>query len=156
MKNFKQLNSQVIISQDDLDLNLFHQKLSINSGETGATVTFTGSVRNSEESGLVGMTLEHYPEMTERELEAIVIDAHQRWNLNQSIIAHRVGYLNVGDPIVFIATCCSHRRQAFEANEFIMDFLKQKATFWKKEHYADNTVWVESKQSDLDASKRWE
>ncbi len=146
----------VIIANEKFDLAELNQRVQVNQGESGALVTFTGSVRVSdEETGLTGMTLEHYPGMTESQLEKILQQAHQRWQLNQLLVAHRVGYLEPGEPIVFVATTGLHRKEAFEAAEFIMDYLKQNATFWKKEHYAEKEVWVDAKQSDLEAASRW-
>jgi len=135
--------SQVVIAKEPLDLAYWTTQAHHNQGESGATVTFTGAVRNSDgEQGLAGMTLEHYPGMTESQLEKILTQANQHWLLNKSILVHRVGYLTPGEPIVFVATCSQHRKAAFEAGQFIMDYLKKDATFWKKEHYPDKTTKV--------------
>jgi len=154
------INKQVIISNDPLDIVALNESIQFNQGESGASVIFTGNVRVSkQEQGLTGMTLEHYPGMTEVLLDGILNLTIERWQLNRVLVAHRVGKLAPGDPIVFVGTCALHRKQAFEAAEFIMDYLKNKATFWKKEHYSIETQekerWVESKQSDLDELKRW-
>ncbi len=151
---------QIIISSKPLDIVALNQNIQFNLGESGASVIFTGNVRVSKaEQGLTGMTLEHYPGMTESLLNSILQQAIERWQLNRVVVAHRVGRLAPGEPIVFVGTCGLHRKQAFEAAEFIMDYLKNKATFWKKEHYSieeqNKERWVESKQSDLDALKRW-
>jgi molybdopterin synthase catalytic subunit len=151
----------IIITSEPMDLAALNERIHLNQGESGAVVTFTGAVRVShEESGLVGMTLEHYPGMTESQLAEILVQASERWHLNKMLVAHRVGYLTPGDPIVFVGTCALHRKEAFEAAEFIMDYLKQKATFWKKEHYFDEKLgevvsWVDAKISDSVAAKRW-
>ncbi len=151
---------QIIITDQPLDIAALNQTIQSNQGESGASVIFTGNVRVSdEEQGLTGMTLEHYPGMTELLLDEILVQAIDRWQLNQVLVAHRVGHLSPGEPIVFVGTCGLHRKETFESTEFIMDYLKNKATFWKKEHYSKNganqDVWVESKQSDLDALERW-
>ena len=151
----------IIISAESLDLAALNARIHLNQGESGAVVTFTGAVRVShEESGLTGMTLEHYPGMTESQLADILEQANRRWHLNKMLVVHRVGYLTPGEPIVFVGTCGLHRKEAFEAAEFIMDYLKQNATFWKKEHYFDEqngevVNWVEAKQSDATAVERW-
>lgn len=146
----------ILISSEPLDLMALQSEVHQNAGESGAVVTFTGAVRvSNEEQGLVGMSLEHYPGMTEIQLARILEEANKRWQLNRLIVAHRVGYLTAGEPIVFVGACGLHRKEAFEAAEFVMDYLKQKATFWKKEHYADREVWVEAKASDQIAAKRW-
>ncbi len=151
---------QIVIADKALDIPGLNQIIQSNQGESGASVIFTGNVRISdEEQGLTGMTLEHYPGMTESLLDEILIQAIERWQLNRVLVAHRVGRLSPGEPIVFVGTCGLHRKEAFDSAQFIMDYLKNKATFWKKEHYAKNgneqDVWVESKQSDLDALERW-
>ncbi len=152
----------ILVSEEPLDIPLLNCSIQSNQGESGASVIFTGNVRVShEEQNLTGMTLEHYPGMTESLLTEIACQAIKRWQLNKVIVAHRVGYLSVGDPIVFVGACALHRLQAFKAAEYIMDYLKHKATFWKKEHYNINgngktkNVWVEAKQSDIDSLKRW-
>jgi molybdopterin synthase catalytic subunit len=151
---------QIIITDQPLDISALNQTIQSNQGESGASVIFTGNVRVSdEEKGLTGMTLEHYPGMTESLLDEILVQAIERWQLNRVLVAHRVGHLSPGEPIVFVGTCGLHRKEAFESAQFIMDYLKNKATFWKKEHYscngANQDIWVESKQSDLDALDRW-
>jgi molybdopterin synthase catalytic subunit len=149
--------SQILISEQALDLAYWTQQAHLNQGESGAIVTFTGAVRNSDgEQGLTGMTLEHYPGMTESQLSDILTQANQHWSLNKSILVHRVGYLTPGEPIVFVATCSQHRKAAFAAGQFIMDYLKKKATFWKKEHYSNRVIWVEAKQSDHQAADAWQ
>lgn len=151
------LNRHVEISGQPLDLLALNTEAHTNQGEVGAIVTFTGVVRvSNEESGLTGMTLEHYQGMTEKQLANILEEAESRWQLSKTFVVHRVGYMEPGEPIVFVATCGSHRKAAFEAAEFIMDYLKNRATFWKKEHYGDKHQWVDAKQSDLEAIKRWQ
>jgi len=152
---------EIIISDEPLDLAILNSKVQPSNGESGASVIFTGNVRASkEEEGIVGMTLEYFPGMTEAFLGEIVDESISRWHITTAIVAHRIGYLTVGQPIVFVGTCGQHRKEAFEAAQFIMDYLKNKATFWKKEHYVKDggavDVWVESKQTDIDSLNRWE
>lgn len=124
-------------------------------GQCGATVAFTGWVRG--DGGLRAMTLEHYPGMTEAQLTAIVRQAAERWPLLAVCVVHRVGRLPVGEPIVFVGTASSHRQAAFAACDFIMDWLKTRAPFWKLEEWDDgHQQWVEAKQSDQDALHRWD
>lgn len=149
-------DKKITISAQALELDALNGLAHANQGETGAVVTFTGAVRATEEdNGLTGMTLEHYPGMTETQLAQILDDAARRWRLNRMIVVHRVGFLQPGEPIVFVATCSLHRKEAFAAAEFIMDYLKQKATFWKKEHFGSRAHWVEAKASDAEAAERW-
>ena len=101
------------------------------------------------------MTLEHYPEMTEKSLKSIVIDARERWNLQNVTIIHRIGKLKVNDQIVLVVTTSKHRQAAFEACYFIMDYLKTDAPFWKKESTKQKEEWVESRKSDDEQKKRW-
>ncbi|MET1253738.1 molybdenum cofactor biosynthesis protein MoaE [Aliikangiella maris] len=148
--------SDIIISELPLDLAKLNQLIQQSQGENGAAVIFTGCVRTADEAnGLTGMTLEHYPGMTESELLKILQQATQRWPLTQVKVAHRIGYLMPGDTIVFVGVCSLHRKQAFLAAQFIMDYLKQKATFWKKEHFGEKTRWVEAKSSDEEAASQW-
>ena len=120
----------------------------------GALVTFTGTVRDM--GGTPSrMTLEHYPGMTEKELARIAGEAQSRWPLEDCTIIHRYGELKPGDNIVLVITASAHRQAAFEAAEFIMDFLKSKAPFWKKEETDGKGKWVSAKESDEAALKRW-
>jgi len=119
----------------------------------GAVVSFTGHVR--AEPGLVALALEHYPAMTEREIARHADEALARWPLTGLRIVHRVGRLTRGARIVFVGVASSHRRAAFEACEFLMDYLKVRAPFWKQEERDDGTRWVEAKASDDEAAERW-
>jgi molybdopterin synthase catalytic subunit len=123
----------------------------------GGVASFTGYVRDfSTESGVVAMTLEHYPGMTERMLEQIEAEARQRWQLEDSLIIHRYGRMTVGEPIVLVVTASSHRQAAFESAEFLMDWLKTKAPFWKCEETADGGEhWVDAREADDKAAARW-
>jgi len=123
------------------------------STDTGAVATFTGHVRADD--GLIALTLEHYPAMTEREIARHVTQAESRWPLLGVTIVHRVGRLIPGDRIVFVGVASSHRHAAFEACEFLMDYLKIHAPFWKQEERASGTRWVEAKSADDEAAARW-
>ena len=122
----------------------------------GAIVTFTGVVRDLDEAPLRHMQIEHYPGMTEKALAKIADDAHARWALGDILILHRYGRLGPDDMIMMVATASRHRRDAFEAAMFLMDFLKSSAPFWKKEETATSADWVASKDADEDALKNWD
>jgi molybdopterin synthase catalytic subunit len=118
--------------------------------------TFIGCVRDANDGASVAaMTLEHYPGMTEKALEEICAQAHGRWDLLDTLVVHRVGALVPGDQIVLVVALSAHRGHAFEACEFIMDFLKTRAPFWKKEETGEGARWVEAREVDEDAAGRW-
>jgi molybdopterin synthase catalytic subunit len=123
-------------------------------GNVGAVVTFTGHVRS--DSTTTELNLEHYPGMTEREIARHIADAEARWPLLGVTVIHRIGALKPGDAIVLVVTASAHRKAAFEAAEFLMDFLKTRAPFWKRETRGGETHWVDARQSDDAAAKRWE
>ena len=128
----------------------------LQNADTGAVVSFVGVVRGeSNGEKLISMTLENFPGMTERELERIAGEARARWSLSGVSVVHRVGELKPGDRIVLVATAAAHRRAAFEAAEFLMDYLKTQAPFWKRELRASGEHWVEARASDDDAARRW-
>ena len=124
--------------------------------DIGAVVTFVGICRGSE-AGLpiVAMTLEHYPGMAETELARHVENAQQRWRLAGVTVVHRFGRLLPGEPVVLVVTAAAHRHEAFAAAEFLMDYLKTRAPFWKQIEYADGTAWVAPKESDALSADRW-
>ena len=125
--------------------------------EDGAVVTFTGKVRNRNLGDSVStLTLEHYPGMTEQALADIVLAARQRWPLRRVTVIHRVGELNAGDPIVLVGVSGAHRGAAFQAAEFIMDYLKTRAPFWKRETTGSGSRWVDARASDHQAAERWQ
>ncbi|WP_437608379.1 molybdopterin synthase catalytic subunit MoaE [Erwinia sp. V71] len=125
--------------------------------EDGAVVTFTGKVRNHNLGDDVSaLTLEHYPGMTEKALEEIVDEARQRWPLQRVTVIHRIGALYPGEEIVLVGVTGTHRSSAFAAAEFIMDYLKTRAPFWKREATPQGDRWVESRASDQQAAQRWE
>jgi molybdopterin synthase catalytic subunit len=124
--------------------------------DAGAIVSFVGVVRGeSHGEKLVSMTLEHFPGMTERELERIAKEARSRWSLQGVSVVHRVGELKPGERIVLVVTAAAHRRAAFEAAEFLIDYLKTRAPFWKRELRASGEHWVEARGSDTEAAARW-
>jgi molybdopterin synthase catalytic subunit len=120
----------------------------------GAVVSFTGLVRD-EEGTLSAMEIEHYPGMTEKAIAGIVEEAVRRWSLADALVIHRHGRLGPGEAIMMVATAALHRGDAFAAAEFLMDYLKSRAPFWKKEIGADGAEWVAAKDADEDALKRW-
>jgi molybdopterin synthase catalytic subunit len=123
----------------------------------GAVVGFVGYVRDyNDGQDVAGMFLEHYPGMTEKALEKIVAEAETRWPLLRVEVLHRVGALAPGEPIVFVGTASAHRQAAFAACDFIMDYLKTRAPFWKREDTADGERWVEGRDSDQQAAARWD
>lgn len=126
-------------------------------GRNGAIATFVGLVRDyGDQRGVTGLSLEHYPGMTERVLETLVAQAHSRWNVSQTRIIHRVGELLLDEQIVFVGVSAAHRSDAFAACEFLMDFLKTQAPFWKKEMTQDGAKWVEAKESDSHKAQSWD
>lgn len=123
--------------------------------DMGAVVTFTGVVRDSADGTLEAMEIEHYPGMTEAALSEIAQDAIQRFSLGDALVIHRYGRLIPGEMIMMVATAAPHRKDAFEGAEFLMDYLKSRAPFWKREIGPDGAAWVASKQQDEDALERW-
>ncbi len=125
-------------------------------GDVGAIVSFVGLVRDVNEGDAVStLTLEHYPGMTEKALQAIEDEAKKRWDILDSLIVHRVGTLQPQDQIVLVMVSSAHRGDAFQACEFMMDYLKTQAPFWKKEATSQGARWVEAKESDDEAQARW-
>ncbi len=141
----------VRVQYEDFDVGVEYQRL--RSTNCGAVVTFSGCVRG--ENGIEALYLEHYPGMTEKALASIAEDATRRWQVDDVTVIHRIGKIDVGEQIVFVGVGSSHRAQAFAAGEYIMDFLKTRAPFWKKEIGADGERWVEAKQSDVDKAGKW-
>lgn len=123
----------------------------------GAVVGFVGYVRDYNEGREVSdLFLEHYPGMTEKALQKIANEAHQRWPLLRLEILHRIGLLSAGEPIVFVGVASAHRQAAFDGCNFVMDYLKTRAPFWKKETASDGARWVESRDTDQIAAQRWD
>lgn len=147
--------ASISVQADDFDINKEIVSLKSSDNEVGAVVTFTGTVRDIGGT-LNSMTLEHYPGMTEKELERIASIAEERWPLRGCRVIHRYGTLKPGDNIVLVITLSAHREAAFKAAEFLMDYLKSNAPFWKKESGLDGENWVEPKQSDENSLRKWE
>jgi molybdopterin synthase catalytic subunit len=146
----------VSVQAEDFSLTNEVAQLELDNFSDGAVVTFTGRVRNRNEGANVKtLTLEHYPGMTERALESIILTAKQRWNIGRIRIIHRIGELNLGEQIVFVGVTSMHRKEAFAAAEFMMDYLKVKAPFWKKERTEDGERWLEAKVSDQHKAQDW-
>lgn len=146
----------VRVQAEPFDAGTEAAQLTSGRHDIGAVVTFTGLVRGTDgDRALAAVTLEHYPGMTEAELERVEAEAQSRWPLAASLIVHRVGELRPGDPIVLVVTASAHRQAAFEAAEFLMDYLKTRAPFWKKETTAGGQRWVQARGSDDDAAARW-
>lgn len=146
----------VSVRQADFDLALEYQALRDNNQSDGAIVTFVGLVRDfSQGNEVKSLFLEHYPGMTQKCLEQIVAQARTKWSLGRIRVIHRFGQLALAEQIVMVGVSASHRKSAFEASEFIMDYLKTRAPFWKKEVTRSGEVWVEAKQSDRNEADKW-
>jgi len=139
---------KVSVQREDFDLGAEVRAISRNA-KTGAVASFVGLVRD------VRMTLEHYPGMTESAIRKIVDEAAGRWQVMDCTVIHRYGDLEPNDPIVLVAVASAHRGDAFAACEFIMDYLKTQAPFWKKEHHAGGAAWVDARAADDEAAERW-
>ena len=148
----------VRVQREGFDVGAEIRALTAGRVDVGAIVTFTGTVRG--ESGgraLRSMALEHYPGMTERELERVEAEALARWPLAASLIVHRIGELVPGDDIVLVVTASAHRQAAFDAAAFLMDYLKTRAPFWKKETAVDGSGgWVDARETETAAAARWQ
>ena len=146
----------VRVQEADFDVSTEIDALCAGRADVGAVATFVGLVRDvNDGSSVGGMTLEHYPGMTEKAIEAIITEAKTRWNIFDVTVIHRVGALQPRDRIVLVAVCGGHRGESFAACEFIMDFLKTRAPFWKKEVTPQGERWVDAKTSDDAAAARW-
>lgn len=143
----------VRVQREDFDIGTEIATLTEGRTDVGAVVTFSGLVRDG--GGLASMELEHYPGMTEKALAAIEAEAVSRWELQASLVIHRYGRLAPGDRIMMVATASRHRQAAFEAAEFLMDYLKSRAPFWKKESGPDGGRWVDATERDEAALARW-
>lgn len=146
----------VRIQEHDFDLSVEVARLREGDGQVGAVAVFIGTVRDlNQGSAVKQMTLEHYPGMTEAALEEIIEQAKSRWDLRNALIIHRIGPLKPQDQIVLVAVTSAHRGEAFSACEFMMDYLKTQAPFWKKEDTPDGARWVDARVSDDQALERW-
>lgn len=145
----------VRVQTEDFDLSAELASFAKGRTDVGAQVSFTGIVRDVE-GGLDRMEIEHYPGMTQKAIAAMVDKATARWELADCLVIHRHGALRPGEQIMMVATAAPHRVAAFEAAEYLMDYLKSRAPFWKKEFGADGSSWVDAKDEDEDALSRWE
>lgn len=152
----KPWNPNIRVQAEPFDAAHESQLLAAGRKDVGALVTFTGLCRD-EGGRLAALELEHYPGMAEAEIARIAALAKQRWPLMGLTAIHRTGKIAPGEPIVLVVTASAHRKAAFEAAEFLMDFLKTKAPFWKKEHHKDGASgdWVDARDADDDAADRW-
>jgi molybdopterin synthase catalytic subunit len=147
---------KIVVQPEAFDLGAEVDAMRRGRTDIGAVASFVGLARDMNEgSGVQAMTLEHYPGMTEKALAAVVEDARARWALLDATVIHRIGRLLPGDPIVLVAVASSHRGDAFAACEFLMDYLKTRAPFWKKEQTPQGARWVEARASDNQAAGRW-
>lgn len=140
---------KIKIQKNDFDLSTELALVAKNANNIGATVSFVGFVRDLPNQPLTKMILEHYPKMTEKALTLIANKAQQRWDLGNITLIHRVGELQVNDQIVLVIASSAHRKNAFDACEFMMDYLKKDAPFWKKEHTQNTSEWVKPHQNPL-------
>jgi molybdopterin synthase catalytic subunit len=146
----------VKVQTADFDIGAEIAALRAADRKIGAVASFIGTVRDLNDGDSVSsMTLEHYPGMTEKALEEIVQEAKQRWNIDDALVIHRVGELHPGDQIVLVVTTSAHRGEAFAACEFLMDYLKTRAPFWKKEQTPQGAKWVDARSTDDEAAARW-
>jgi len=147
---------RVRVQSEDFDTGAELEALTRRRADVGAVASFVGLVRDANDGHAIrGMTLEHYPGMTEKALEDICRQAHARWDLIDSVVIHRVGALKPGDRIVLVGVSSAHRGEAFAACEFIMDYLKTRAPFWKREETPQGMRWVEARDSDEASAQRW-
>lgn len=144
------------VQEAPFDVGAELQALSSGRTDIGAVASFTGLVRDiADDQSVSAMTLEHYPGMTEKKLAEIEAEAHQRWQLQASLIIHRYGRMLAGEPIVLVATASPHRAAALDSCAFLIDWLKTKAPFWKLEETEGGANWVDARTSDDDATERW-
>jgi len=147
---------RVSVQTDDFDLSAEVAALRAGDAGVGAVAAFVGTVRDRNDgSGVSSMELEHYPGMTEKAIESMIDEAQQRFDIRAVRVIHRVGVLRPQDQIVLVAVTSSHRGQAFQACEFLMDYLKTQAPFWKKEHTPEGARWVDARTADDAAAQRW-
>lgn len=146
----------ISVQLEDFDVGAETKRLMADNVQDGALVTFVGLVRDfNQGNSVLGLSLEHYPGMTEKSLETIVSEAKSRWPLGRVRVIHRIGDLDLGDQIVFVGVTSKHREASFQAAEFIMDYLKNRAPFWKKERTTEGERWVEAEQKDKTAEEKW-
>ena len=144
------------VQHNDFDIAAINRELLAGRSDVGAVASFIGLVRDLADDPLQQMALEHYPGMTEKALQGIAVKAQARWQLADLAIIHRVGALKPADQIVMVSVLSAHRGDAFAACEFIMDYLKTEAPFWKKEISEQGSKWVETRKSDIFAKNKWD
>ena len=155
------MQPRVVIQTEDFNVAEVLSALRANDLRVGAVCSFVGTVRDTRMltgqavDEVVAMTLEHYPGMTESSIEAMIEEAHQRFDFYQAKVIHRVGDLKPADQIVLVAVTSAHRGESFKACEFLMDYLKTQAPFWKKEETPEGAQWVDARVSDDQALARW-
>ncbi len=146
---------KIAVQTQAFDLGAEASALAAGHRDMGAVVTFTGVVRDLARGDLDRMVIEHYPGMTQKAIEEIAGEAQRRWNLGDVLVIHRYGDLAPGEMIMMVGTVAPHRKDAFEAAEYLMDYLKSRAPFWKKEITSEGADWVAAKDEDEDALSRW-
>jgi molybdopterin synthase catalytic subunit len=150
------MTTSIRLQQEPIDIAAEVGKLAGARSDIGAVVTFTGICRSDENgAAITALTLEHYPDMAEAEIARHVDEASARWPLMAALVIHRYGRITPGETIVLVATASRHRQAAFAAAEFLMDYLKTRAPFWKRVETAGRTAWVEAKAADDAAAERW-
>lgn len=146
---------RILVQSENFDVGAETERFSQGHQNVGALVTFTGIVRNNDAGTLQSMQIEHYPGMTEKALTKIATEAQARWDLQDVLVIHRHGDLVPGEKIMMVATAARHRKAAFEAADYLMDYLKSRAPFWKREITSDGAEWVAAKDDDEEALNRW-
>ena len=146
---------KIVVQTEDFDLTSEVELIKSTHSSIGAVVSFIGTVRDLTSESLISLNLEHYPGMTEKSLRSIADKARKKWEIESVTIIHRVGTLGVGDQIVLVITSSKHRQAAFDSCNYIMDFLKTDAPFWKKEVSDKEEKWVGKRESDEEQKKRW-
>ena len=146
---------KIVVQTEDFDLTSEVELIKSTNSSIGAVVSFIGSVRDLTSESLISLTLEHYPGMTEKSLRSIADKARKKWEIESVTIIHRVGTLGIGDQIVLVITSSKHRQAAFDSCNYIMDFLKTDAPFWKKEVSDKEEKWVGKRESDEEQKNRW-
>ena len=146
---------KIVVQTEDFDLTSEVELIKSTNSSIGAVVSFIGTVRDLTSESLISLTLEHYPGMTEKSLRSIADKARKKWEIESVTIIHRFGTLGIGDQIVLVITSSKHRQAAFDSCNYIMDFLKTDAPFWKKEVSDKEEKWVGKRESDEEQKKRW-
>lgn len=150
------MKKRVLVTEEDFSLDAEISLIRTQSREIGAIATFVGLVRDvNKETSVSSLYLEHYPGMTEKSLVNILGQAEKRWQLISGTVIHRIGKLIPSDQIVLVAVASQHRKDALNACDFVMDYLKTKAPFWKKEKTKQDETWLSTRNSDLEAAKTW-